>query len=193
MNEKIITLEHLKRIKEYIKDKLTGKADAEHTHASATSSAAGFMSAEDKMKLDNIGSGDEYFKYKELSLRCYSDNNANLLFPIIIGVENHYEQTRMFFPVAVMFGNSSQVTLPADSKTVFKYEHSSSALGQMTVKKTSKIIIGEQEADVRLNLGMYHFEGNDYYSPYGSMTIITGNQDLVVPGFGTTGRVFYAL
>lgn len=39
-----------------IKSLLAGKADSDHTHASATASAAGFMSASDKTKLDNLDS-----------------------------------------------------------------------------------------------------------------------------------------
>ena len=39
-----------------IKSLLAGKADQDHTHASATTSAAGFMSASDKTTLDGLSS-----------------------------------------------------------------------------------------------------------------------------------------
>lgn len=40
-----------------IKRLLAGKADSDHTHANATTSAAGLMSADDKSKLDGIAAG----------------------------------------------------------------------------------------------------------------------------------------
>ena len=39
-----------------VKEALDGKSDSGHTHADATTSAAGFMSASDKSKLDGISS-----------------------------------------------------------------------------------------------------------------------------------------
>ncbi len=43
--------------KDYVDEGLAKKADSDHTHAAATTAAAGYMSAADKSKLDGIAEG----------------------------------------------------------------------------------------------------------------------------------------
>ncbi len=57
------TLDTLKELADAIAangDALTGYALASHTHANATTSTAGFMSAEDKTTLDNVGTLSDF-------------------------------------------------------------------------------------------------------------------------------------
>lgn len=50
-------LNHMDGVTSNVQTQLDGKADSAHTHANATTSTAGFMSAEDKTKLDGVETG----------------------------------------------------------------------------------------------------------------------------------------
>ena len=50
-------LNHMDGVTSNVQTQLDGKADSVHTHANATTSNAGFMSAEDKTKLEGIATG----------------------------------------------------------------------------------------------------------------------------------------
>ena len=112
-----------------IKTMLAGKADSDHTHASATTYVAGFMSAADKSKLNGIASG--------------ATKNVSTVKSFTLSASNWSSGTYTISD-SLITASSNQEVLPATTITAAQYNALSKAQiidgGQSAGKLTLKAL-----------------------------------------------------
>ena len=86
-------------VAEALNQAITNKADKNHTHADATTSASGFMSAADKAKLDGMEAGAQVNVIEEIKLNGTkvepTEKSVNLQVLVAQDLANYYNKTEV--------------------------------------------------------------------------------------------------